>query len=111
MTAPCSTVHATTGRATDRVFVPAAFAGRLADMPSRRDVGAWVGWLCARLAELRDPTVVGSVHGLEALRLATQVHRELAALTVTPAVALAVTSTGTSTGASAGMSAVARAGG
>jgi hypothetical protein len=67
--------------AADRVFVPAVFAARLADMPSRATAPAVrVVWLRARLAELAAPGVVGAGHGLEALRLATQVQRELSTL-------------------------------
>jgi hypothetical protein len=39
-------------------------------------------WLCAQLAELTDPAVIATADGLAALRLATQVQRELSVLPV-----------------------------
>lgn len=70
-----TTVRAGAG---DRVFVPAAFAGRLAHMPAQNAAPeARAVWLATQLAELTAPAVVGATDGLTALRLATQVQREL----------------------------------
>ncbi|MPZ85234.1 MAG: hypothetical protein GEV28_34540 [Actinophytocola sp.] len=67
--------------APDRVFVPAAFADRLAHMPTRTtETPVRVAWLCAQLAELTDPAVIATADGLAALRLATHVQRELSVL-------------------------------
>ncbi len=65
----------------DRVFVPAAFAGRLAHMPGRSTAPVVrAAWLTAQLAELTAPAVVGTEDGMCALRLAIHVQRELSAL-------------------------------
>lgn len=71
------------GRVTDRVFVPAAFVDRLAHMPARAAAPTVRAvWLRARLAELTDPTMVGTPRGMTALRLATHIQRELSTLPV-----------------------------
>jgi hypothetical protein len=66
--------------AADRVFVPAAFIDRLADMPPLTNPARRAAWLTNQLADLL--AAVPSNHGLEALRLAGLVRRELDTVTV-----------------------------
>ena len=59
----------------DRLFIPAAFVGLLADMPpTTAPPSARVVWLDLTRARLRAAVTTG--HGLEALRLATVVNHE-----------------------------------
>lgn len=61
---------------TDRLFVPAAFVGLLATMPAASAPAvARESWLTVTYARLHDAIPTG--HGLEALRLASVVRREL----------------------------------
>jgi hypothetical protein len=65
---------------TDRLFVPASFVGLLADMPTKTaSSAARKAWLSSARGAL--VTAASSSHGLEALRLATALSRELAAVT------------------------------
>lgn len=66
----------------DRVFVPAAFFDRLQTMPAwtTAPLAKRERWLRAQLADLTSAAVLSTGRGVEALQLATQLHRVLATL-------------------------------